>query len=193
MNDLRAYLETRRTVPSAKLGGPGPDDDQIRTLLTIASRVPDHGKLAPWRFVVLKGEDRITAGRRIGDAYAEAHPDADAEMIEKQSRPFEPSPLVIAVVSTATEHPRIPLWEQQLAAGAVCLNLMHGAHALGFSAQWLTGWCCFNDSGKTVLGVDPAEQIAGFIHVGTPTEPPVERGRPDIGGLTTIWSAEAMG
>ena len=193
MSDLRAYLETRRTVPSAKLGAPGPDDDQIQALLTIASRVPDHGKLAPWRFVVLKGDARAVAGRMVGEAYAGAHPDADPARLEKEARPFEPSPLVIAVVSTATEHPKIPIWEQQLAAGAVCLNLMHGAHALGFSAQWLTGWSCFNDAGKAVLGVDSAEQIAGFIHIGTPTEAPVERGRPDIAERTVVWSGEHAG
>lgn len=193
MTDLRAYLETRRTVPSARLGTPGPEDGQIETLLTIASRVPDHGKLAPWRFVVLGGDARQTAGRMVGDAYARAHPDGDPERLEKEAHPFEPAPLVIAVVSTAFDHPKIPIWEQHLAAGAVCLNLIHAAHALGFSAQWLTGWACYDDAGKAVLGIGPAEKVAGFIHIGTPKEAPVERARPEIAERTTSWSVEAAG
>ncbi len=185
MTDLLHHLTTRRTVPSAKLSDPGPSRDEITQLLTVASRVPDHGKLSPWRFIVIEGAARARLGAEIGEIYRDATPEADPEKIAKQSRPFEPAPVVVCVVSTASDHPKIPLWEQELTAGAVCLNLMHGAHALGFSAQWLTGFAAFDDRARAALSLAPGERVAGFIHIGTPSEPPAERSRPDVAALTT--------
>ncbi|MEO1200322.1 MAG: nitroreductase [Pseudomonadota bacterium] len=190
MTDLYTHLKTRRTVPSAKLTAPAPNEDQLADLLEIASRVPDHGKLARWRFIIVAGEARGALGARIGALYASANPDAPDEKRLKESHPFEPSPLVIAVVSTAADHPKIPVWEQELTAGAVCLNLMHAAYALGFSAQWLTGFAATDHGAMTVLGLSGEERIAGFIHIGTASEPPVERARPDVPSLTTTVAAD---
>lgn len=191
--DLRTYLSSRRTIPSAQLAGPGPDRQQCCELLTLASRSPDHGKLVPWRFIVLEAEGRQKLGafcveREKAIARSEGRVLSDAE-INKTATVFSNAPLVIVLVSTADAHGKIPLWEQQLAAGAVGMNLLHASKALGFSAQWLTGWMAYDEQVTALLGLSGAERIAGFFHIGTAQQPPVERARPDIAAITTNWPA----
>jgi nitroreductase len=158
-------------------------------MLTIAARVPDHGKLAPWRFILF---DRASRARAIDGLLRIAAQSADEK--ERRSRTekaqaFAAAPRTVAVVSSPVGgHPKIPLWEQQLSAGAVCLNLLHAAQAFGFSAQWLTGWFAYDEAAKTWLGVRPGEQVAGFIHLGTPLAAPVERERPSLEALVEEWS-----
>jgi nitroreductase len=185
---LAAYLRTRRTVPAAQLRDPGPDAETIRAMLTIAARVPDHGKLAPWRFILFGREGRDAAVAGLA-RLAERHPDeAERRRRTEAARGFADAPLVVAVVSAPTpHHPKIPLWEQQLSAGAVCLNLLHAARAYGFSAQWLTGWFAYDAEARAFLGLDAAERIAGFVYVGTPAVPPTERDRPDMEVLIRTW------
>jgi nitroreductase len=182
-----AYLRSRRSVPAAQLGDPGPDGEALRAILTIAARVPDHGKLAPWRFVVY---DR--AARRQAAAWLAARAQATAEGPEATKRAnaaqsFAAPPLVVGVVSSPVESPKIPLWEQQLSAGAVCLNLVHAAHAYGFAAQWLTGWYAYDEASLRYLGLREGERPVGFIHIGAPAAPTAERDRPDIDAITTVW------
>ena len=190
MNEqIVAYLETRRTVPSAQLGEPGPDAKTLMRLLNIAARVPDHGKLAPWRFIVFDKSSRQAAVTWLQRHAALEDDSSEAGKRANKAQIFANAPLVVAVVSAPVEHPNIPLWEQQLSSAAVCLNLVHAAHAFGFSAQWLTGWYAYDADARDFLGLDAGEQISGFIHIGTPTMPPAERDRPDVEALTTHWTA----
>jgi nitroreductase len=184
---LREYLSTRRTVTAPFLAEPGPDAEQLRELLTLASRVPDHGKLAPWRFVLFSGDARVRAGNKLGEIFARKNPNAPAEQVDKESRQLLPAPLTVGVISTAALHPKIPEFEQLLAAGNVCLNLCHAANALGFGAHWVTRWFSYDDEAATMLGAQPGERFVGFVHIGTPTAKLEERERPDIDAITTIW------
>jgi nitroreductase len=183
-----AYLETRRTVPSAQLGEPGPDAETLARMLKIAARVPDHGKLAPWRFIVFDKPSRQAAVEWLERRAALDDDPSQAGMRANKAQIFSNAPVVVGVVSAPVEHPKIPLWEQQLSSAAVCLNLVHAAHAFGFSAQWLTDWYAYDADVLAYLGVDAGERIAGFIHIGTPTMPPAERDRPDVASLTTYWN-----
>ena len=192
MNEtLHAYLAARRSIPAPFLGDPAPDEDTTRALLRIAARVPDHGKLGPWRFIVYRREEREKALPGLL-AIAEAAGERERRARADKARAFAATPLIVGVVSApVADHPKIPLWEQQLSAGAVCLNLIHAAHAHGFSAQWLTGWFAYDLAALRFLGVANGERIAGFVHIGTSQAPGSERDRPDVDALTTLWRAGA--
>ena len=181
MSDMPTALSlllTRRSVMASFLGDPGPDDAALRTMLTAAMRVPDHGKLAPWRFVVLGREARLSLAPRIEALRKAAEPDLPDERLAKEREAFTSAPCCVVVISTAAEHPKIPLWEQHLSAGASAMNLLHAAHALGFAGQWLTGWAAYDGGAKALLGVKPEETVVGLVHIGAPLAPPTERGRP---------------
>ncbi len=191
--DLKSYLSSRRTIPSAHLGAPGPDQQQLQEILTLASRTPDHGKLVPWRFIIIEGTDRqalcdVCVARQKALAEDEPRALTDAE-IEKTATTFINAPVIVVLVSSTSEHPKIPIWEQELAAGAVGMNLLHATQALGFSAQWLSAWMAYDPEICARLGLTKKERIAGFFHIGTPREAPVERARPDVSDITTTWSA----
>ena len=167
--------------------GPGPTADELRTILTVASRVPDHGKLAPWRFVVFDGQARERASRlaleiRLGDV-----PDLDEAARTEEQHRFARAPLVVAVVSRAAPHPKIPEWEQVLSAGAACMNMIVAARALGFSATWLTGWMAYDARFREAIGLADHERIAGFIHIGRATVAIEDRLRPSLAEITTIF------
>jgi nitroreductase len=180
MNPTIDLLSRRRSVPAAFLAAPGPSPDELQTLLTIASRVPDHGKLAPWRFIVIEGEGRVDVGRRMADILAARDPDVSEARLEEERQRFAKAPLVIAVVGRAAEHVKIPVIEQIYSAGAVCLNLEIAAHAMGYAACWLTEWIAYDAEARAALGLAEAETIVGFIHVGTPTIQPTDRPRPAL-------------
>jgi nitroreductase len=189
MTSLLDLLRSRRSVPPAFLESPGPDREEIETLLAIASRVPDHGKLQPWRFVLYEGEARHRASRIVEDAFLAANPGADEAARKKEAARFSQAPLVIGVVSKAAEHVKIPLWEQQLSAGAVCENLIIAASAMGFGASWLTGWFAYDEAVLARLGVQPGERIAGFVHIGTPRETLPDRPRPRLEDIVSRFEA----
>lgn len=191
MNDEALnLLLTRRTVPLAFLSGPGPSNEQVEILLTAAMRVPDHGKLAPWRYVALDEAALGTLTPQLRTIRLEEAPDAEPEQLDKQLNAFTKAPLCLVVIGTAREHPKIPLWEQQLSVGASTMNLMIAAHAMGFSAQWLTGWMCESERAKALLGVSEEEMIAGFVHIGTSTVPPTERPRPSLDDHLVRWTPD---
>ncbi|MEI2383989.1 nitroreductase [Breoghania sp. JC706] len=190
MPDALSLLTTRRTIPAIALGDPGPDADQIRTLLSIAVRVPDHGKLTPWRFVLFEGEARKAAGEKLLALKLSEDPGLDDQRQEQERTRFSRAPLVIAVVSTAAPHFKIPEWEQQMSAAAACMNLVLGAHAMGFAAQWLTEWYAYDDKAKALFGIGENERVVGFVHIGTPQEAPVDRPRPDVETVMNRWSPE---
>lgn len=182
-------LAARRSVPANALAEPGPDAAELERMLTIAARVPDHGKLAPWRFIVIENEARAALGERLAALLAELDPDANERRVQAQAACFSQSALVVAVVSRAGPHVKIPEWEQQLSAGAVCMNLSIAANALGYGAQWLTGWAAYEPKARELIGLAPEERVAGFIHVGTPTERLADRPRPDLAEIVTRWGA----
>ncbi|MHA1560058.1 MAG: nitroreductase family protein [Alphaproteobacteria bacterium] len=182
------FLATRRSVPTRFLGPPGPDEFAREQIVAAGIRVPDHGKLTPWRFILLDGTAREQAGDmllklRLGRGDTLSEEDMNQERLR-----FSRAPLVIGVVSRAAEHPKIPVWEQRLSAGAVCMNLLNAAHALGFSAQWLTDWPAYDPEACSLLGLKEGERLAGFVHIGTARLTPTERPRPSPSALSTFWS-----
>jgi nitroreductase len=185
MPDALELLKTRRSVKPIELAEPGPTGHELETLLTVASRVPDHGKLTPWRFIVFEGEARDVAGEKIAAAFRANRPDATAEQIAFERRRLARAPLVVAVVSRAAPHVKIPEWEQVLSAGAAAMNLVTAAHALGFAANWITEWYAYDRRVLDALGLAPNERIAGFIHIGRPAKSPEDRARPPLGDIVT--------
>jgi nitroreductase len=185
MNETIHLLRSRRSVSPVMLTEPGPSPEELDTLLLIASRVPDHGRLAPWRFLVLEGEGRARAGEAIALAFRSDEPDAPEDRVLFERNRLARAPLVVAVVSRAKPHVKIPDWEQVLSAGAVCMNLVVAANAMGYGTSWLTEWYASDRRVLDALGLDPQERIAAFIHIGTPKEPPVERPRPVLADLVT--------
>ena len=176
MLETTEFLKKRRSVLARNMTAPGPDDAQLRELLSIAARVPDHGKLAPWRFVVLQGDDRAKLGHiaatALGDNSVADH--------------YERAPCVVAVLACPKEHPKIPRSEMILSAGAACMNLLTGAQSMGFAAQWLTGVAAYEEAVLLALGGVQGNEIAGFIYIGTAAEAPSERARPELDDVVSF-------
>ena len=185
MPDALALLNTRRSVKPVALHAPGPTTAEIETMLGIASRVPDHGKLVPWRFIVFEGDARLAAGEKIAAAFRIKYPDAKPEHVDIERARLARAPLVVAVVSRAGAHVKIPEWEQVLSAGAAAMNLVLAAHALGYAANWITEWYAYDRRVLEALGLGDHERIAGFVHIGRPTEPVTDRPRPPLGDIAT--------
>lgn len=154
-------------------------------MLTAAARVPDHGKLVPWRFILIEGEARQRMGEVLVKAFLADNPGADEEKVAVERERFSNAPLVVAVVSRVVPHVKIPEWEQVLSAGAVCMNLLNAATALGYGASWLSGWACFDRRVLDALGLGPTERMAGFVHIGTAKEKPTDRDRPNLADIVT--------
>ena len=189
MTDAIALLKTRKSISAQFLGAPAPSRQQIDEMLTIASRVPDHGKLAPWRFIVFEGEARGAASRALAKLYAAKNPGADEKRIEEERQRLARAPLVIAIVSKAAPHVKIPEYEQLLSGAAAAMNLELAAQALGFASQWTTDWFAYDEEAGKLLGLLPGERFVGFIHIGTPSVPPVDRPRPVLADIVTWWTA----
>jgi nitroreductase len=188
MPDALQLLKTRRSVKPMELTGPGPGKPEIDSLLAIASRVPDHGKLAPWRFIVFEGDARLAAGEAIAAAFTADRPDATPDQIEFERQRLARAPLVIAVVSRAAPHVKIPEWEQQLSAGASATSLVLAAHAMGYAASWITEWYAYDRRVLDKLGLAPHERIAGFVHIGRAAKPPEDRERPRLDSIVSRYS-----
>lgn len=187
---LLDYLQVRRSTPAIQLAEPGPEKAEIEDILRLAVRVPDHGKLAPWRFIVYRGQERTRLGEVALKLALEKNPELGAEQQQVELSRFTRAPVVIAVVSTAAPHFKIPEWEQVMSAGAVCLNLIMSANAHGYAANWLSEWMTFDETIWPELGINSGEKIAGFIHIGSTTFPPVERPRPELADVVS-WVGEA--
>ena len=170
-------LLSRHSTPSRNLGMPGPDEGQLRLMLRVAVQVPDHGRLTPWRFVRIAGETRARFGQRLAEL-GSVRGD-DAVKVEKERARYLDAPLVIAVVARILSGHKIPEQEQLLSAGCACFNLLHAAHALGFGAQWLTGWPAYDVEVGGWFALAADECIVGFVHIGTPRETLPDRERPD--------------
>lgn len=175
-------LARRRSSPAQSLAAPGPSAEELETLLRLATRVPDHGKLAPWRFVVFAEESKAALVRDLA-ALAAGQPDPDTA--RKKLQKLAAAPVTVVVVSRTTPGHKVPEWEQVLSAGAVCMNLLIAAQAMGYGANWITDWYAYDAQAVRRLGLAPHERVAGFLHFGTTAEPPLERPRPALGELVT--------
>jgi nitroreductase len=189
MPEALDLLKTRRSVKPIELTGPGPAPAELDTLLTVASRVPDHGKLTPWRFIVFEGDARLKAGETIASVFKAANPQATDDQVAFERNRLARAPLVVAVVSRAGPHVKIPEWEQVLSAGAAAMNLVTAAHALGFAANWITEWYAYDRRVLDALGLGAAEKIAGFVHIGRPAKPPEDRPRPPLSEIVTKFGS----
>ncbi|MBP7597621.1 nitroreductase family protein [Pseudoxanthomonas mexicana] len=191
LTDPLHVLDTRRSVPSKQLGEPGPDHATLLRMLASAVRVPDHGKLVPFRFIRLQGEARHALGDLLAARTLHLQPDAADAVVEKDRARFSHAPVIVTVVARLTPGHKVPEQEQLLTAGSVCFALLQAAQALGFGAQWLTGWMAYDDAVAATLGLSADERIAGFIHIGTPKMEAPERERPDPALLLTDWTPGA--
>jgi nitroreductase len=185
MPDALELLKTRRSVKPREMSGPGPSPTELETILTIGARVPDHGKLAPWRFIIFEGDARLRAGDVIAGVFARKNPNASPANIEVEKRRLTDAPLVIGVVSLTKPHPKVPPWEQELSAGASAMNIVTAATALGYGACWLTGWFAFDRDVLDGLGLTAEEKLAGLIHIGKVTKPSEDRPRPVLADIVT--------
>ena len=187
LNDTSSYLSalaTRRSGKPRDLAAPGPSPAEIDAMLALAARTPDHGKLAPWRFVVVEERERFAA--LLADIWAAEHPGAPAHELETARQFALQGPTLVVVLSAPVRDHKIPLWEQELSAGAATMNLLHAAHAMGYAAGWLTGWAAFSDLVRDAFGTAD-QRIAGFVFIGTPSRPLDERPRPDMAALVSRW------
>jgi nitroreductase len=183
--DAIDLLKVRRSVKPREMTAPGPSPAELETILTIGARVPDHGKLTPWRFIVFQGDARLRAGEIIAKVFAQKNPQATAADIEVEKKRLTDAPLVIAVVSLTKPHPKVPAWEQELSAGASAMNIVTAATALGYGACWLTGWFAFDRDVLDGFGLKADEKLAGFVHIGTPSRPSEDRPRPALSEIVT--------
>jgi nitroreductase len=185
VTDAIDLLKTRRSVKPREMTGPGPSAAELETILTIGARVPDHGKLSPWRFIVFEGDARMRAGEVIAKVFARKNPGAPASDIEVEKKRLTDAPLVIGVVSFTRPHPKVPAFEQELSAGASAMNIVTAATALGYGACWLTGWFAFDRDVLDGLGLKADEKLAGLVHIGKPTKPSEDRPRPTLSEIVT--------
>jgi nitroreductase len=182
-----ALLQTRRSGKPRDMVAPGPTPAQLRTIMECAIRVPDHGKLAPWRFVIVGADQRDRLATLLTTAYRAEKPEAGRLEIEAMDQFARQAPTLVVALSKPVQPHKIPLWEQELSAGAACMNLVTAAHASGFVAGWLTGWPAYSDQVRDAFG-GPDERIAGFIFIGAPARPLEERPRPDYDSVVTNWA-----
>ena len=187
-NPVISFLSARRSVKPDRLAAPAPSPEELETIFTIASRVPDHKKLAPWRFIVIEGEARAKLGEVVAEACIAAEKEAPSHVrLETERGRLQRAPMVIAAVSRITQHRSAPEWEQVLSAGAACFNLCLAANALGYGTSWITEWIAYNKAVGAALGLAENERVAGFIYIGTPLEAPSERERPALADIVSRW------
>ena len=192
-NAVFDFLANRISPPIPTLLEPAPDDAEIEQMVRVATRVPDHGRLEPWRFIVYRGDARRQIGEQLA-ALAEARegPLPEGKRQQELAR-FSRAPLVIGVVSSPKDHPKIPQWEMFLSGGAAAMNLVHAANSLGYGANWITNWYSDSEEGRRILGLAPHERVIGFVHIGTPSAPAPDRPRPDVARLISEYSGPWKG
>ena len=181
-------LMLRRSLTVKDMVHPGPSEEQIKQILKIGSRVPDHKKQVPWRFLTFEKSTRGKFGKILRTIFAKNNPKTNEKILDFEENRFLRAPLVIAVISTADkDNPKVPEWEQILTAGAICQNILIASNAMGYASQWLTEWYAYDKVVLKELNLNPNERIAGFIYIGTASKQPKERGRPDLANLVKKW------
>ncbi len=188
-SSLAAYLASRRSARPRDLIAPGPDAAQLRGIVAAAIRTPDHGKLAPWRVVHVRTDQRSAFADRLLAAYLTSRPAASQTERDAVTSFAHQAPTLLAVLSTPRGDSHIPLWEQQLSVGAFCMNLLHAVHSAGFAGGWVTGWAAYDDAVCAALGGGADDHIAAFLFIGTPAKMLEERPRPDVDAILSDWSA----
>jgi nitroreductase len=182
------FMLARGSAPIHELKEPGPSDDEIALMLRVATRVPDHGRMEPWRFILYRGKARA----EIGDALAELVDQVEGPQPEgrkqKERERFSRAPLVIGVVSSPKPNAKIPQWEMFLSGAAAAMSLLIAANGLGYGANWITNWYADVPEGRRVLGLAPHERVIGFVHIGSYEGPAPERPRPDVAKLYADYS-----
>jgi len=186
-DEARTLLSLRRSTSKRGLTEPGPTSDELDDILTVAARVPDHRRLAPWRFLVFEGPYRAAFNQRAVEIQKQEHPEATETMLADTEGYFTRAPVIVAVISAPNVTHKTPTWEQELSCGAVCQNLLLAANASGWAGCWLTEWIAFSPGINALLGMTEHERIAGFIYLGTATEAPQERMRPDLSTKIARW------
>jgi nitroreductase len=181
-------LLARRSVSANSLGEPGPNEAELELILRAASRVSDHKKLVPWRFVLFQGEARARFGKVLAEVCRAEESEPGQFRLENEANRFLRAPLVVAVISRVVKNPAAPEWEQILSAGAACQNLLIAATALGFGVQWITEWCAYSKGVRRALALADNERVAGFVYIGTAKEKPEERERPALADIVALWS-----
>jgi nitroreductase len=187
-----SLLKTRRSGKPRDLIAPGPDLDQLHEMVAIASRTPDHGKLFPWRFVIVPDDARAALAAKLGEIVMAEKADAGPRDVEAAAQFATQAPALVVVLSTPVQGHKVPVWEQELSAGAACMNLLHTVHAMGFAGGWLTGWATYSDAVRDLFGKE-GEKIAGFMFIGTPARELEERPRPALSEIAHIWSPSPNG
>ena len=182
------FLLSRRSILARMMEGPGPDDAGLRRILRTGLRVPDHGRLAPWRFIVIRGEARERLGGVLAETFERKNPDAIDEQIEIERERLTRAPVVVAVVSKVVKEHKIPEWEQILSSGAACQTMLIAALSMGYAAQWITEWYAYDPDVKAALGVGAEDRIAGFLYFGNEAAEPTERMRPEYDDIVSEWA-----
>lgn len=188
--EARKLIALRRSTSKRGLIAPGPSQEALNDLLTVAARVPDHRRLAPWRFLVFEGQARADFNERAVEIQKQENPEATETMLADTAGYFTRAPVVIAVISSPDVTHKTPVWEQELSCGAVCHNLLLTANASGWAGCWLTEWIAFSEGINTLLGLTEHERVAGYIYLGTAKENPHERLRPDLTSKIQRWTTE---
>lgn len=186
--EVMDFFALRRSTPVVGLSEPGPAPGEVDALLRVAARVPDHGKLAPWRFLVFEGRARAEAGVILEAAARKSQLHLPEEGFALEAQRFLRAPVVVAVISQLVDTPKIPEWEQRLSSAAVCMQLVHAASAMGYAAQWLTEWYAYDADVAAGFGLAPTEKVAGFVYIGTARAPSPERVRPEMAERIRRWS-----
>ena len=182
------FLLSRRSVLARMMEGPGPDDADLRRILRTGLRVPDHGRLAPWRFIVIRGEARERLGGVLAETFERKNPDAIDEQIEIERERLTRAPVVVAVVSKVVKEHKIPEWEQILSSGAACQTMLIAALSMGYAAQWITEWYAYDPDVKAALGIGAEARLAGFLYLGNEAAEPTERMRPEYDDIVSEWA-----
>ncbi len=188
MTDALSLLQQRHSVPSRQLGEPAPDETTLQALLEAAIRVPDHGKLVPFRLIRLQDKAKLRFGEQLAALAIRNHPDMSEAKLEKERLRYTFAPLVMVVVASLHADSKVPEIEQKLCAGNVAYNILLGAYALGFGAQWLTGWAAYDREVAAILGLAEHEHVVGFVHLGTPQIEVPDRDRPALADLLGTWA-----
>ena len=186
-SSLRSHLATRRSGKARDMVAPGPDAAQLRNIIALALRTPDHGKLAPWRIITVADEQREAFASLLKRAWVAENPGAAGMDLSALDQFAHQAPTLLVLISTPVPGAKIPVWEQQMSAGAVGMNLLHAAHAHGFVGSWLTGWAAYSPEVVAAFGVGEGDRIAGYFFFGTPGEPLKERPRPEYDDVVSGW------
>ncbi|MBO6639921.1 MAG: nitroreductase [Roseitalea sp.] len=190
-DSVLTFLERRKSVPLSLFRGPGPDAPTLRRLIGIAARVPDHGRLEPWRFIIYRPDDGARIGEALAELALERNPQMREDELDRERKRLSRAPVAVGVVSTAADHERIPVWEQFLSAGAAAMNLVTAATACGFAVNWVTGWYSDDAEARAILGLSPDERMAGVVHIGNHDAAVPDRPRPDVDALISDYAGPA--